>query len=134
MRTMTSPERDTPPWNGLFAILVAAAVFSLVVPATPVHGQTGHVVAQANPAVTYRPEDRPPVNSEALSCSQLKADVQKAGGLSILSEPKRWPETYYGPEVPQCDPWSRPLYSYVKANDGACGVGYICTPRVTGGR
>lgn len=100
----------------------------------PAYGQTGQSVPAATSVATYRAEDRPPVNSETLSCNQLKADVQKSGGLSIVSEPRRWPETFYGPELPQCDPWSKPLFEYVKASDGACAVGYICAPRVTGGR
>ena len=129
---MTSPKSIALVRSSTLGMSFVAGALCLM--SAPAHSQTGHVVAAVDPVATYRAENRPPVNSETVSCRQLKDDVQRAGGLSILSEPKRWPETFYGPEVPQCDPWSRPMFSYVKTNDGACGVGYICAPRITGGR
>ena len=67
------------------------------------------------------------VNPLTLSCNELKARLQTAGELNILSGPKgAWADTFYGPAVPRCQFWQMPQFTYVRARDGLCGVGYIC--------
>jgi hypothetical protein len=47
--------------------------------------------------------------------------------MSILSGPRgAWGDTFYGPAVPQCPFWQVSQFTYVRARDGLCGVGYIC--------
>jgi hypothetical protein len=68
-----------------------------------------------------------PVNPQSLSCTDLKAQLHGAGELRILSGPKEgWGDTFYGPAVPRCEFWQMPRFTYVRARDGLCGVGYIC--------
>ena len=106
----------------------------MVVLMSPSYGDIGALVAQAGPASAYRPQVPGPINAEAVSCKSLKDTLQSAGTLDILTEQRGWGETFYGPGVPQCQFWQRPEFMYVRANDGACGVGYVCAQRVTGGR
>jgi hypothetical protein len=96
-------------------------------------GDSGRIVAQASPVTTYRPQDPAPILAATVSCRELKDRLQNARTLDVLSGQKSWSETFYGPEVPQCQFWQRPQFMYVNANDGACGLGYICVQKVTGG-
>ena len=125
---MSQPRRT---W---IAVSVAAGTFSMIVLTTLSSGDTGQVVAQAGPAATYRPQDPAPLVAATVSCKELKDRLQSAGTLDIVPEQKSWSETFYGPEVPQCQFWQRPQFMYVNTNDGSCGLGYICVQRVTGGR
>ena len=120
-------------WRNCISISVAAAAVSMIVLTTPIHGETGQLVAQAAPAAAYRPQGPVPINAEAVSCKELKDRLQSAGTLDILSGQRGWGETFYGPGVPQCQFWQRPQFMYVSTNDGSCGAGYICAQRVTGG-
>jgi hypothetical protein len=113
---------------------VAAGAFSMIVFATPGHGGTDQVVAAADPVAANRPQVAAPINAETMSCAELKDRLRSAGTLTVLSEQRSWSDTLYGPEVPQCQFWTRPMYEYVRTNDGACGAGYICAERTTGGR
>jgi hypothetical protein len=71
-----------------------------------------------------------PVMPESLSCSELKGRLKSAGELNILSGPRGgWGDTFYGPAVPRCQFWQMPQFAYVRANDGLCGVGYICVEK-----
>jgi hypothetical protein len=75
---------------------------------------------------------RAPVNPQSLSCTDLKAQLNGAGELSILSGPKGgWGDTFYGPAVPRCQFWQMPQFAYVRARDGMCGVGYICVDKLS---
>ena len=112
---------------------IAAGAFSMCAMTTPVQGATGQLVAQAGPAAAYRPQAAAPIDAQAASCKELKDKLQSAGTLDIASGHRAWGETFHGPGVPQCEFWARPVFSYVNTNDGACGVGYICVQRVTGG-
>jgi len=50
--------------------------------------------------------------------------------MSILSGPRgSWGDTFYGPAVPRCQFWQMPQFTYVRARDGRCGVGYICVDK-----
>jgi len=67
---------------------------------------------------------------ESLSCTELKGQLKTAGELSILSGPRGgWGDTFYGPAVPRCQFWQMPQFTYVRARDGLCGVGYICVEK-----
>jgi len=60
----------------------------------------------------------------------MKAQIKAAGQMSILSGPRGcWGDTFYGPAVPQCPFWQMPQFTFVKARDGLCGVGYICVDK-----
>ena len=94
----------------------------------------GQVVGAPGPVAASGPQAPALVAADTLSCKQLKDRLERAGTLTLVSEQRGWGETFYGPDVPQCEFWSRPTFQYVTANDGPCGVGYICAQRVTGGR
>lgn len=71
-----------------------------------------------------------PVDPQTLSCNDLKAQLKSAGQMSILSGPRGGGgDTFYGPVVPRCQFWQMPQFTYVRARDGLCGVGYICVDK-----
>ena len=113
-------------WNSRLSV-VAGAMAMMMLSASS-HGQTGQPTATSNPQVSST------INAATVSCRDLKANLQRAGTLTIVSEPRGWADTYYGPAVPQCEFWLKPKFSYVSTNDGACDVGYTCVDRVTAGR
>ena len=52
--------------------------------------------------------------------------------MTILYGPKGgWGDTFYGPAAPRCQFWQMPQYTYVRASDGLCGVGYICVDKLS---
>ena len=122
------------PRRSAIALSAAAVTLSIIAATLPSYGEPGQVVAQVIPGAAYSPQDSAPVVAETLSCTQLKDRLQSAGTLDIVSGQRNWPETFYGPGVPQCQFWQRPQFMYVTTNDGSCGVGYVCAQRVTGGR
>src|SRR6476620_7085217 len=70
------------------------------------------------------------VDPQSLSCSDLKAQLKSSGELRILSGPRGgWGDTFYGPAVPRCQFYQMPQFTYVRARDGLCGVGYICVEK-----
>jgi hypothetical protein len=72
------------------------------------------------------------VDPKSESCTALKARLNAAGEMSIVSGPRgAWGDTFYGPAVPRCQFWQMPVFTYVKARDGLCGVGYICVEKLT---
>ena len=76
--------------------------------------------------------ERQTVDPQTLSCSALKAELGKTGELGILSGPRgAWSDTFYGPAAPRCEFWQIPEFTYVRARDGLCGVGYICIEKPT---
>ena len=110
------------------SISVAAVTLSMLLSTTASYGQSGQVAAVTSPPGSA------PINAATVSCSELRENLQRAGTLTIVTQPRGWADTYYGPGVPQCEFWLKPKFSYVSANDGACGVGYTCVDRVTAGR
>ena len=94
------------------------------------HAQTGEIPGAGGPVPRNGQQDSAPVNPEALSCNALKAKLQTAGELSILSGPQgAWGDTFYA--VPRCQFWQMPVFTYVRAGDGLCGVGYICVDKLS---
>jgi hypothetical protein len=112
---------SVPTWRRFLATSAAAGAFGLVVVGAPSYAQT--VPAAAVSA--------PPINTATTSCKELKSTLQNSGALTLVSGPRGWGDTYYA-RVPQCEFWLRPVFSYVATNDGWCGVGYICTAKVSG--
>jgi len=94
------------------------------------YGDAAQIVAAADPVEANRAQVPASVNSENVSCKELKDKLESAGSLTILSGPKGWGDTFYGPRVPQCQFWTRPVFSYVSTRDGLCGVGYICVEKL----
>jgi hypothetical protein len=96
------------------------------------HGQTSTPPATGGPAADNGQQNPAPVNPASLSCDALKAQLNAAGELSILSGPKgAWGDTFYGPAAPRCQFWQMPVFTYVRAGDGLCGVGYICVEKLS---
>lgn len=132
MPSASSPTPAAPAWRCRHvAVSVAAAMFSVFAPIAPSDGQ---VIGAVGSVATGGPQNVATINSETVSCRQLKDTLQKDGALTIVSGQRNWGDTFYGPGVPQCEFWSRPVFSYVSTNDGSCGAGYVCAQRVTGGR
>ena len=104
-----------------------------VVGATASFGQSAHAPAVDNGTGRERAaNDRQTVDPQTLSCSALKAELAQRGELGILSGPKgAWSDTFYGPAAPRCEFWQIPEFTYVRARDGLCGVGYICIEKPT---
>ncbi|HKU87911.1 MAG TPA: hypothetical protein VJV77_16365 [Casimicrobiaceae bacterium] len=111
-----------------FVATCVAATFFLGT--TPSYGQAG---PGANPNLPAGGQQSPAtIDPQTMSCSALKAQMQSAGKLPILVGPRGgWPDTFYGPQVPQCQFWQMPLFQYVRTNDGLCGVGYICVDKLS---
>jgi hypothetical protein len=118
-----------PRHHGFVAACMAACAFLV---ATASYGQAGQAPA-ASSAVPPNAQQYPePVNPAAVSCSALKARLQTAGELRILSGPRdAWADTFYGPSVPRCQFYQMPVFTYVRASDGLCGVGYICVDKLS---
>jgi hypothetical protein len=129
LRTTLLPSLATSAHRAFIATCAAA---SAVLIATASHGQAGQVPG-ASEAVPANAQQNPaPVNPETESCNALKARLQSAGQLPILSGPRgAWGDTFYGPAVPRCQFWQMPVFQYVRASDGLCGVGYICVDKLS---
>jgi len=109
--------------------LAAAAAFATIVLAASSRGETGRVVAAVDSVADDGSQESGSTNAEILTCRELKVKLENAGSLMILSGPKGQGDTFYGPGVPQCQFWTRPVFSFVKTRDGLCGVGYICVEK-----
>ncbi len=126
-RTTLLPPLATPARRALIAACVAGSAF---VSTNPSQGQAVQApgASSAVPATQYPA----PVNPETLSCNALKARLQSTGQLTILVGTRGgWGDTFYGPAVPRCQFWQMPLFTYVRANDGLCGVGYVCVEKIS---
>lgn len=106
------------PRHHSIALRAIAASFTMVLPAAPGVAQT----VQGTPAA-IRAQGGPPLDTRTLSCEALKDRLQRTGALYVTGR-QGWPETFYS--VPQCEFWAKPSFEYVNANDGACGLGYLC--------
>jgi len=116
-----------PAQRRLIATCMAAVAFLF---ASPGYGQAGKAPAVDGPVPGNGQHARAPVMPESLSCSDLKSQLKTAGELNILSGPRGgWGDTFYGPAVPRCQFWQQPQFTYVRARDGRCGVGYICVEK-----
>ena len=125
----------TPPSFGAFAprgFIAACAAAGALLLASSSHGQAGQAPPADGPAAASGQQTPAPIRPESLSCNDLKAQLKSAGELSILSGPRGgWGDTFYGPAVPRCQFWQMPQFTYVRARDGLCGVGYICIDKLS---
>jgi hypothetical protein len=107
--------------------------------AAALSGAAGLLIAsvtygQATPPASPAPgtAQRAPINPQSLSCSDLKAELKSAGELNILvGSGQGWGDTFYGPAVPRCQFYQMPVFAYVRARDGRCGIGYICVDKMS---
>jgi hypothetical protein len=94
------------------------------------YGQARQALVADGPVPGNGQQTLAPVNPQRLSCDDLKTLLKRAGAMSILSGPRGgWGDTFYGPDVPRCQFWQMPQFTYVRARDGLCGVGYICVDK-----
>ena len=108
-------------WRGLFAASAAAGAFSLVLVGPHSHAQNVSAAAASAPTT----------DTNTTSCQELKSRLRDSGTLTLVSGPRGWGDTYYA-RIPRCEFWQRPVFSFVTASDGWCGVGYICAAKVMG--
>src|SRR5436190_23991722 len=126
---MTTKSMAAPARRRLIAtcMTVAALLFTSVG-----NGQVGQAPSVDGSIAGNVQKGPAPVMPESLSCSDLKDRLKTAGELNILSGPNGgWGDTFYGPAVPRCQFWQQPEFTYVRARDGRCGVGYICVEKYT---
>ena len=117
----------TPGRRAFIATCVTAGAF-LVAPAS--HGQAGQAPGASSPPNAQQNSDV--VNPATVSCEALKARLENAGELRILSGPRgSWADTFYGPKAPRCQFYQMPVFTYVRTNDRLCGVGYICVDKLS---
>jgi hypothetical protein len=117
--------------SALHVLAACIATVSFLV-ASVSYAQSVQIPGVGGPVPGDGSQNSAPVNPVTLSCNALKAKLQTAGELSILSGPKgAWADTFYGPAVPRCQFWQMPVFSYVRASDGLCGVGYICVDKLS---
>jgi hypothetical protein len=108
-------------WHRFLATTAVVCAFNLALGAALSYGETYPATVVA----------APPINTDTSSCNALKSALQNSGALTLVSGLRGWGDTYYA-RVPRCQFWQRPLFAYVTANDGLCGVGYICTDKLSG--
>ena len=127
MRPVMTTFFPTPAQPRLLAICMGAATFLLM---SASYGQARQALVADGPVAENKHQTLAPVNPQSQSCDDLKAQLKSAGTMSMLSGPKGgWGDTFYGPAVPRCQFWQMPQFTYVRARDGLCGVGYICVDK-----
>ena len=110
-----------------FATCLGAATLMLM---SASYGQAGQTLVADRLVADNGRQALAPVDPQSLSCDDLKSRLKSAGAMSILSGPRGgWGDTFYGPAVPRCQFWQMPQFTYVRARDGLCGVGYICVDK-----
>lgn len=128
------PSQIGTPWTSsraaLRCVCVAAGVATALFFTSVSYGQGGQPAATQS--IPPNEQVNASVDPASESCTALKARLNAAGEMSILSGPRgAWGDTFYGPAVPRCQFWQMPVFTYVHARDGLCGVGYICVEKLT---
>jgi len=132
LRTVMAAPLAAPAIRHFLARCVAVAAAAAVMVGSVSHAQTGQIPGAGVAVPGDGRQDSAPVDPATLSCNALKGKLQAAGQLSILSGPRgAWGDTFYGPAVPRCQFWQMPIFTYVRAADGLCGVGYICADKLS---
>ena len=111
-----------PAWHRSAARFIVACSFATTLPVGSSIAQTGQGLP-AGVSLGSGPQDAPPLDTRTLSCDALKDRLQRVGTLYVTGR-QGWSETFHS--RPQCDFWATPEFQYVQANDGACGLGYLC--------
>ena len=109
--------------------LFGAAATAAMLLATNFHDASAQRAGAADRAAESLPQDTVPADAQGVTCNALKTELARTGSLQILNGPKGWADTFYGPRVPQCQFFQRPVFSFVTTRDGLCGVGYICVEK-----
>ena len=131
---MSSPNATMSPFAAIarpmrVATCIAAGTFLLTCAS---HAQVGQAPPAGSPVPGNGQQNPAPVNPGSASCGALKDQLKVTGQLNILSGPKGgWGDTFYGPAVPRCEFWQMPMFTYVRAADGLCGLGYICIDKLS---
>ena len=90
---------------------------------------TAQSAGAADRVAESRPQEAVFTDAQSMTCKALKDELERTGSLPILYGPKGFADTFYGPGVPQCQFYQRPVFSFVNTRDGLCGVGYICVDK-----
>ena len=106
----------------------AVATAAILLGAT-FHDATAQSAGAADRVAASSPHAASPADAQSMTCAALKDELERTGSLPILYGPKGWADTFYGPRVPQCQFYQRPVFSFVNTRDGLCGVGYICVEK-----
>ena len=113
-------------------IVLATCLAATSFIATDASYAQGQAAGASAPGAANAVQNPPPIDPKTVSCTALKAQLQAARELTILSGPRGgWGDTFYGPAVPRCQFWQMPVFTYVKTTDGLCGVGYICADKLS---
>ena len=129
MRSVTTTVIRAPAQPGLLGACMGVGAATLLMMSAS-YGQARQAVVADDYVPANGPQALAPVDPQTLSCDDLKARLKGAGAMSIRSGPRGGGgDTFYGPAVPRCQFWQMPLFSYVRARDGLCGVGYICVDK-----
>jgi hypothetical protein len=126
------PPRSPPFASRAHRIVLTTCVAAAGFVATSASYAQGQAPGAGAPVAANATQDPPPIDPQTVSCTALKAQLQAARELTILSGPRGgWGDTFYGPAVPRCQFWQMPVFTYVKTTDGLCGVGYICADKLS---
>ena len=115
--------------TGRLARFIAVAMATILLTSTLDEATAQGVGVAADRVAESLPLYASPTDSQSVTCNALKERLERTGSLPILYGPKGFADTFYGPRVPQCQFWQRPVFTYVNTNDGLCGVGYICVEK-----
>ena len=108
----------------LFGVATAAILIAVFL-----EDATAQSSGAADRATASSPHAALPTDAQSMTCKALKNELELTGSLPILYGPKGFADTFYGPGVPQCQFYQRPVFSFVTTRDGLCGVGYICVEK-----
>lgn len=129
MRSPATTSFAAPARGKLLSACTSAVALVL---ASASHGQVAQPPAAVGSVPGYAAQTPAPVDPESLSCSDLKAELKSTGQLNLLYGPRGgWGDTFYGPAAPRCQFWQMPQFTYVRARDGLCGIGYICVDKLS---
>jgi len=131
-RRSASPQRaaarqaSTPGKRGCIGASVSAAVLGFLLAIPSGHAQT----ASPPPAAQGAVAPSAPLDARTMTCQALQARVRDSEPIFISSGPQGG-DLFYA-RNPRCEFWQRPQSSFVRAQDGWCGAGFICAAKFQG--
>ena len=126
----TTSKSAAPLWRNGLAVAVGAHALGLLIVALPSHGQTARPDAVGPRGANPVASDPLQIDARTLSCRDLQARVRDSGPLAMMSG-LTGGGTFHAAR-PRCEFWERPQFSFVMAQDGWCGAGYVCAAKLQG--